>query len=61
MRLELGYINVKDVKFGAKTEFKDGIVYVNKAELLEELKDERLAKLDLDIVHPGESVRICPV
>lgn len=61
MRLELGYVNVKDVKFGPKTEFKDGIVYVNKAELLEELKDERLAKLDLDIVHPGESVRICPV
>jgi len=61
MRLELGYIFVKDVKFGEKTELKDGIVYVNKAELLETIADERLAKLDLDIVHPGESVRICPV
>lgn len=61
MRLELGYISVKDVKFGEKTELRDGIVYVNKAELLETIADERLAKLDVDIVHPGESVRICPV
>lgn len=61
MRLELGYIFVKDVKFGEKTELKDGVVYVNKAELLATIADERLARLDLDIVHPGESVRICPV
>jgi glycine reductase len=61
MILELGYIYVKDVKFGAKTELKDGIVYVNKDELLAAIADERMAKLDLDIVHPGESVRICPV
>ncbi|MBO8159519.1 glycine/sarcosine/betaine reductase component B subunit [Thermosyntropha sp.] len=61
MRLELGNIYVKDVQFGAKTEFKDGIVYVNKEELIKELQDERLSKIDVDIVRPGDSVRICPV
>jgi len=61
MRLELGNIYVKDVKFGDKTYFKDGIVYVNKAELLETIADDRLSRIDLDIVHPGESVRICPI
>jgi len=61
MRLELGYIYVKNVAFGEKTELKDGTVYVNKNELLETIADERLAKLDVDIVHPGDSVRICPV
>lgn len=59
MRLELGYIYVKNVAFGEKTELKDGTVYVNKNELLETIADERLAKLDVDIVHPGDSVRIC--
>lgn len=61
MRLELGNINVKDVQFADKTECKSGIVYINKAELIETIKDERLAKLDLDIVRPGDSTRICPV
>lgn len=61
MRLELGNIYVKDVQFGDKTELKNGVVYVNKAELLNELQDERLSKIDVDIVRPGDSVRICPV
>lgn len=61
MRLELGKINVKDVQFGDITEYKNGTVYINKTELLAELADERLAKLDVEIVRPGDSVRICPV
>lgn len=61
MRLELGYIHVKDVAFGDKTEFKDGKVFINKAELINHIQDERLAKIDVDIVKPGDSVRICPV
>lgn len=61
MRLELGNVYVKDVQFGDTTTFKDGIVYVNKTELMDTIADDRLAKIDIDIVHPGESVRICPV
>ncbi len=61
MQLELGNIHVKDVQFASQTEVKNGIVYVNKQELLDLLKDERLQTIDLDIVRPGDSVRICPV
>ncbi|MCX7884898.1 MAG: glycine/sarcosine/betaine reductase component B subunit [Caloramator sp.] len=62
MRLELGKIYIKDVQFGTKTEVKDGILYVNKEELLKEVSgDERLKSIDVDIVHPGEKVRIIPV
>lgn len=61
MRLDLGNINVRDVQFAARTELKDHVVYVNKEELLGVIHDERLSKLDIDIVRPGDSVRICPV
>lgn len=61
MKLELGIVPVSDVQFSDRTEYKDGVVYINKDELLQQLRDQRLTKLDLDIVRPGEPVRICPV
>lgn len=61
MHLQLGYIHINDVRFGPQTELKEGVVYISKQELLEEIQDERFSKLDLEIVRPGESVRICPV
>lgn len=61
MQLKLGIIKVKDVKFGSASEFKAGTVYVNKPELTCHLQDDRLAKIEIDIVRPGDQVRICPV
>jgi len=61
MKLEIGNILVKDVQFGDKSEFNNGVVTINKKELLAAIKDDRLARIDADIVRPGESVRICPV
>ena len=62
MRLELGKIFIKDVQFGAVTEVKDSVLYINKEEMLKEIGgDEHIKSIDLDIVHPGESVRIIPV
>lgn len=61
MKLELGNIFVKDVRFSERTEVKDGVVYVNKAELLAAIADERLRCRDIHIVRPGDSVRLCPV
>lgn len=61
MKLELGIISVNDVRFGSRTEFQDGVVYINKDELLKQLHDQRLIKLDLEIARPGDPVRICPV
>lgn len=61
MKLEIGNIFVKDVRFGERTEVKDNIVYINKAELLDAIADKRLHYRDIHIVRPGESVRLCPV
>ncbi|GAA0708599.1 glycine/sarcosine/betaine reductase component B subunit [Paraclostridium ghonii] len=62
MRLELGKIFIKDVQFGAATEVKDSVLYINKEEMLKEIGgDEHIKSIDLDIVRPGESVRIIPV
>lgn len=62
MRLELGKIFIKDVQFGEVTEVKDAVLYINKEEMLKEIGgDEHIKSIDLDIVRPGESVRIIPV
>ncbi|MBQ7577603.1 MAG: glycine/sarcosine/betaine reductase component B subunit [Synergistaceae bacterium] len=63
MKLELHRLNVKGLKFGDKTGFADGVLTVNKAELLALIsEDELLGKnLDVDLAMPGESVRVMPV
>lgn len=61
MRLELGNIFIKDVQFGSETRVENGVLYVNKEELIAELQDERLASIDVDLAKPGEATRIVPV
>lgn len=62
MKLELHKIKVSKLAWGDKTEVKDGVLYVNKQELVDHLaEDERLGKVDLELVHPGDSARIVPV
>jgi sarcosine reductase len=62
MLLELGHIFIKDVQFGNKTIIKDGVLFVNKDELVNLIKeDEHLLKVDVEIAKPGESIRITPV
>ena len=61
MRLELGYIKISDVQFGANTEVKSGVLFVNKQEMIETLQDERFASLDIDLAKPGDETRITPV
>lgn len=62
MRLELGHIMIKDVQFGDNTKVEEGVLFVNKEELISLIKeDEHLATVDVEIARPGESVRITPV
>lgn len=62
MELELRKIKINDVKFGEKTIVEDGVLYVNKEQLVTLLKeDERVKTVSIDIAKPGESVRIIPV
>lgn len=62
MRLELGQVLIKDIQFGEMTKIDNGVLYVNKGELIDLIKeDEHLKSVDVEIARPGESVRITPV
>lgn len=62
MKLELDILNIKDVQFGEKTTISDGVLYINRQELQELLeKDKRFSKVDIELVHPGESCRLVQV
>ena len=62
MRLEIGNIFINDIQFGDSTKVENGVLSVNKQELINELSnDDHIKSIDLEIVRPGESVRIAPV
>ena len=63
MRLELHRLNVKSLNFSDRTGFADGVLSVNKSELLSLIAEDPLLgkNLDVDIAMPGEKVRIMPV
>lgn len=62
MKLELGYIYIKDIQFGETSKVEDGVIYVNKDELKSIiLEDQNLKSVEFDLAKPGESVRITPV
>lgn len=62
MRLEIGNIFIKDIQFGAVTEVKNGTLFINKDELIKEISnDDHIKSIDVELVRPGESVRITPV
>ena len=62
MKLELGYIEIKDIVFGNESKISNGVLTVSKAPIEALAKeDERIKSVSLDIAKPGESVRITPV
>ena len=61
-KLEIGNFHVKDIVFGDKTSYNDGVLTVNKEEAIAALNPEgKLKNVDLQIARPGESVRILPI
>ena len=63
MKLEMGYIDIKDIQFGTESKVENGVLYVNADEVKKLVLDneERIKTVTLDIAKPGESVRITPV
>ncbi len=62
MKLELGNFYVKDIVFGDKTSYANGILTINKEEALKVvLEDTHITEADLHIVKPGDNVRLIPV
>jgi sarcosine reductase len=62
VHLELGIINIKDIRFEDSTRIKEGTLCVNRDELISLiLQDIRLSNADVKLAHPGEKIRIVPV
>lgn len=62
MKLEIGSFYVKDVVFGEKTSYNDGILTISKREALDfVMQDEHITEAELYIVKPGDKVRLVPV
>jgi len=62
MRLEMGMVHIKDVRFGASSCVKDHVLLINRDELISLLEQEPLFdSVDIELAHPGESCRIIRV
>lgn len=63
MRLELHKLHVKSLQFGERTNFSNGVLTVNKSELLNLISEDPLLgkNLSIELAVPGEKVRIMPV
>ncbi|WP_303322609.1 glycine/sarcosine/betaine reductase component B subunit [Cloacibacillus evryensis] len=57
-RLDIDYVNVHKVQFGEQTSLQDGILTINKQEILNVASNDLFGSLDIQIVSPGESCRI---
>ncbi len=59
MKLQMDYVDVKDVRFGEATCVRDNTLYINKAEAEQLLlEDPKLAFAGVDLACPGEKTRI---
>src|SRR6056297_2867974 len=62
VRLEIQNFAVEDIVFGEESSYNDGLLTINKEEALAVVKeDEHITEADLEIVNPGDSVRLVPV
>lgn len=62
MKLELATFPVRDVRFGGHTRYADGVLEIDKQELLALiLEDKRVSVAAIDVAFPGDSTRIVNV
>lgn len=62
MRLEIGNILIKDIQFANETKVENNVLFINKEEMINEISaDDNIKSVDIELVRPGESVRITPV
>jgi len=59
MKLEIESIDIEDIQAGSKTYAQDRVLYINPREVEELiLKDNRIRSVDINLVYPGDRVRI---
>lgn len=57
--MEMSHFDVKRIEFGMSTSFADGVLTIDKDELIRHLpRDPAISSIDITVVHPGERVRI---
>lgn len=61
MKLTFEVVKIRDVQFGNENHIDNGILYIDKNDMLKFLDNPKLTNMDIDIARPGESVRIVPV
>ncbi len=62
MKLEIGNIIIKDVKFGIETKVDNQMLFINRDEIEAlVLKDDRIKGVSIELARPGDSTRITPV
>ena len=62
MKLQMNRVFIKDLAFGEKTKVENHTLFINKEEIVNELKKEPGVKdIDIDFAKPGEKKRIIPV
>ncbi len=62
MKLELGYIYIKDIQFAEKSKVENGTLYVNKEEIKAlVMEDQNFKSVEVELAKPGDSTRIMPV
>ena len=59
MRLELGFVQIEDLRFGPRTQVEGRTLVVDRAELVSEIeRDPALDRVEVDLARPGEACRI---
>jgi sarcosine reductase len=62
MKLELNILNIREVQFAKSTAVNRGILFINRQELSQILKeDQRLGEVHIELANPGEECRILQV
>jgi sarcosine reductase len=62
VRLDLGLIHIKDIRFGPRTAIEDHALVIDRDELIALLEQEPLFdRVEVELAHPGESCRIIRV
>ncbi|MGH7848020.1 MAG: glycine/sarcosine/betaine reductase component B subunit [Candidatus Binatia bacterium] len=62
MRLDLGLVYIKDVRFGSRTFIEDDVLFIDREEITCLLSQDPLFdRVDIELAHPGESCRIIRV
>ncbi|MDO5088406.1 MAG: glycine/sarcosine/betaine reductase component B subunit [Leptotrichiaceae bacterium] len=61
-KLRIHNFHVEDVVFGDKTKYENKVLYINKEEAINFIKeDKHITNVDIEIAKPGEDIRIVPV